>query len=194
MTAKALRRAQYVTIAGGPQRSRLSCAARGLALGALSVVLQQLLAPLVAPDSYQLLLSAVAIGAMYAGVWAGASALLVTASAKWFVFLPAESSLHLFGIGLLLRFGLFVCLGLLICWLGQKMHASRREVRLLSGLLPICAWCKRVRDDQGYWKEVQSYLDEHATHSACPECAAKLLEEANGLHFPPPPDVRPEKQ
>ena len=179
MTAKALRRAQYVTIAGGPQRSRLSCAARGLALGALSVVLQQLLAPLVAPDSYQLLLSAVAIGAMYAGVWAGASALLVTASAKWVVFLPAESSLHLFGIGLLLRFGLFVCLGLLICWLGQKMHASRREVRLLSGLLPICAWCKSVRDEKDQWQPLEVYIHDHSeadfTHGMCPDCARDLV-------------------
>jgi hypothetical protein len=76
MTGTVPERIQYVTISGGQDRSKLSCVGYGLALGALSVVLQKLLAPLVAPDSYQLLLSAVAIGVMYAGVWAGASALL----------------------------------------------------------------------------------------------------------------------
>lgn len=179
MTATLPRSVRYVTIAAGPQRSWLSCAVRGLALGALSVVLQKLLAPLVAPDSYQLLLGAVAIGVMYAGVWAGASALLVTALAKWFVFFPAEGSLHLFGVGPLLRFGLFVCLGLLICWLGQKMHASRREVRLLSGLLPICAWCKRVRDDNDQWQPLETYIHDHSeadfTHGLCPDCARELV-------------------
>jgi CheY-like chemotaxis protein len=66
-----------------------------------------------------------------------------------------------------------------------QLQEALANIRHLQNLLPICAWCKRVRDDQGYWKEVQSYLDEHATHSACPECAAKLLEEADGLHDAP---------
>jgi two-component system, response regulator PdtaR len=76
-----------------------------------------------------------------------------------------------------------------------QLQEALSNIRQLQTLLPICAWCKRVRDDQGYWKEVQSYLDEHATHSACPECATRLLEEANGLQFPGPPEVnrRPEK-
>ena len=179
MTATRPRRVQYVSISTGPERSRSTCAAQGLALGVLSVGLQKLLAPLVAPDSYQLLLGAVAIGVMYAGVWAGASALLVTALAKCFLFFPAESSLHLFSTTLLLRFGLFVCLGLLICWLGQKMHASRREVRLLSGLLPICAWCKRVRDEKDQWQPLEVYIHDHSeadfTHGLCPDCARELV-------------------
>jgi two-component system, response regulator PdtaR len=74
-----------------------------------------------------------------------------------------------------------------------ELQEALANVRQLQTLLPICAWCKRVRDDQGYWKGVQSYLDEHATHSACPECAAKLMEEANGLQFPEPPMTRREQ-
>jgi hypothetical protein len=45
-------------------------------------------------------------------------------------------------------------------------------------LLPICASCKKIRDDKGYWTQVDVYVQEHSeadfTHSICPECAAKL--------------------
>jgi PAS domain S-box-containing protein len=57
-----------------------------------------------------------------------------------------------------------------------RAHAA--EVRALRDLLPICAWCKRIRDDQGYWNSVEMFLREHAaahlTHALCPECAVKL--------------------
>jgi len=52
------------------------------------------------------------------------------------------------------------------------------KVRTLSGLLPICASCKRVRTDSGYWQQIESFLHEHAgaefSHSICPECRKKL--------------------
>jgi two-component system, response regulator PdtaR len=64
-----------------------------------------------------------------------------------------------------------------------QLQDALANVKQLQTLLPICAWCNRIRDDQGYWKEVKSYLNEHATHSACPECAAKLMEETKSLHF-----------
>jgi hypothetical protein len=48
----------------------------------------------------------------------------------------------------------------------------------LQKLLPICAWCKRVRADDGYWQQVERFLVEHAgvrpSHGICPECAYKL--------------------
>jgi GAF domain-containing protein len=48
------------------------------------------------------------------------------------------------------------------------------HVKRLRGLLPICAWCKRIRDDQGYWNQVESYLRSHTevdfTHGICPDC------------------------
>jgi GAF domain-containing protein len=51
------------------------------------------------------------------------------------------------------------------------------KVRVLHGLLPICAWCKRIRDDQGYWNQVDAYLRSHSdldfTHGICPECFEK---------------------
>jgi two-component system, response regulator PdtaR len=73
-----------------------------------------------------------------------------------------------------------------------QLQEALANIRRLQTLLHICAWCKRVRDDMGYWKEVQSYLDEHATHSACPECADRLMKEADGLQFPAPPEIRRE--
>jgi two-component system sensor histidine kinase VicK len=55
------------------------------------------------------------------------------------------------------------------------------KVKVLSGMLPICASCKNIRDDQGYWKQIESYIQEHSeaefTHGLCPECAHKLYPE-----------------
>jgi hypothetical protein len=57
----------------------------------------------------------------------------------------------------------------------RQLQEALAEVRRLSGLLPICAWCKKIRDDGGYWKQVETYLAEHTnasfSHSLCPECA-----------------------
>ncbi|MGO4884571.1 MAG: DUF4118 domain-containing protein [Bryobacteraceae bacterium] len=160
------------------ERSKAWAVGLGLALGAASVALQRILAPVLGPDSYQLLLSAVAIGVMYAGIRAGVSALLVTGLAKLLLFLPRESSLHLSDIRLLVRFGFFLVLGLLICWLGQKLHASQRKLRVMSGLLPICAWCKRIRDEKDQWQQLESYISDHSeadfTHGMCPDCARRL--------------------
>ncbi len=150
----------------------------GLALGAASVALQKLLAQILGTDSYQLLLSAVAISVMYAGIRAGAAALAVTSAAKLFLFLPQESSLHIADVRLLIRFGFFLCLGLLICWLGQKLQASQKKVRVLSGLLPICAWCKRIRDEHDHWEQLEAYIHDHSeadfTHGMCPDCTRKF--------------------
>jgi PAS domain S-box-containing protein len=58
----------------------------------------------------------------------------------------------------------------------KAAHAS--EVKTLRGLLPICAACKRIRDDRGYWDQLERYFKIHAdvnfTHSICPECAQKF--------------------
>lgn len=52
------------------------------------------------------------------------------------------------------------------------------KIRTLSGLLPICASCKNIRDDKGYWNRIEAYIRDHSeaefTHSICPECAKKL--------------------
>jgi hypothetical protein len=58
-----------------------------------------------------------------------------------------------------------------------RMAEALERVKTLHGLLPICAWCKRIRDDKGYWNQVEAYIHEHTgadfTHGICPECLAK---------------------
>lgn len=65
-----------------------------------------------------------------------------------------------------------------------QLQEALGEVHTLSGLIPICSSCKRVRDDDGYWRQVESYLSEHSeaefTHGICPECAARLYPEYQG--------------
>ena len=57
------------------------------------------------------------------------------------------------------------------------MEESLEKVRTLHGLLPICAWCKRIRDDKGYWSQVEAYVHAHTgadfTHGICPDCLEK---------------------
>jgi CheY-like chemotaxis protein len=56
----------------------------------------------------------------------------------------------------------------------QELESALARVKQLSGLLPICAYCKKIRNDQNYWQQVESYLAEHAaaqfTHGICPDC------------------------
>jgi hypothetical protein len=65
----------------------------------------------------------------------------------------------------------------------QRLEAAFGEIRQLSGLLPICAKCKNIRDDKGYWKHIESYIEERSeaefTHSICPDCAKKLYPDAD---------------
>ncbi len=63
----------------------------------------------------------------------------------------------------------------------QELQNALAEVKTLSGLLPICANCKKIRDDQGYWQGVEQYLSTRSqaefTHAICPECLSKLYPE-----------------
>lgn len=64
----------------------------------------------------------------------------------------------------------------------RELDRERAQVKLLSGLLPICSCCKKIRDDDGYWQNVEAYLTRHSdakfTHGYCPECAQRVLDEA----------------
>jgi len=66
----------------------------------------------------------------------------------------------------------------------KKLEDSLAKVKLLSGFIPICASCKKIRDDQGYWKQVEDYIHDHSeaefSHSICPDCAKKLYPDLNG--------------
>jgi hypothetical protein len=63
----------------------------------------------------------------------------------------------------------------------RLQEETEKVARHLSGLLPICAWCKRIRNDAGYWEQVEQYLAKHSdaafTHSICEDCARREVEE-----------------
>ena len=60
----------------------------------------------------------------------------------------------------------------------KDLKAAAAEIRTLSEFIPICANCKKIRDDEGYWEQIESYITKHTggsfSHGICPECAKKL--------------------
>lgn len=65
----------------------------------------------------------------------------------------------------------------------KELREALSEVKQLSGLLPICANCKKIRDDKGYWNQIESYISKHSeakfSHSICVECAKELYPDLN---------------
>lgn len=65
----------------------------------------------------------------------------------------------------------------------KKLEQAIEEIKKLSGLLPICASCKKIRDDKGYWKQIESYISDHSeaefSHGMCPECSEELYGDEN---------------
>jgi len=64
--------------------------------------------------------------------------------------------------------------------ISRELQDALDKVKVLSGLIPICAWCKKVRNDEGYWQQVETYISENSeasfTHGMCPECKEKQLQ------------------
>ncbi len=62
-----------------------------------------------------------------------------------------------------------------------KLQEALAEIKTLKGFIPICASCKKIRDDEGYWNQLEAYLSKHTdavfSHSFCPECAKKYKDE-----------------
>lgn len=65
----------------------------------------------------------------------------------------------------------------------QELKKALSEVKTLQGFLPICCICKNIRDDQGYWNKIESYIRDHSdaefSHGICPECAKKHYPDLN---------------
>ena len=63
----------------------------------------------------------------------------------------------------------------------EELQKALKEVKQLSGFLPICSHCKQIRDDKGYWNQIESYISAHTealfSHSICPDCAKKFYPE-----------------
>ncbi len=69
-----------------------------------------------------------------------------------------------------------------------ELEVALAEVKELRGMLPICAWCKCIRDVDGMWNKLEAYLSKHShatlTHGICPQCMAQMTTEAAGLAPP----------
>jgi len=63
----------------------------------------------------------------------------------------------------------------------NKLQKALDEIKTLKGLIPICASCKKIRDDKGFWNQLESYIEKYSdasfSHSICPECSDKLYIE-----------------
>ncbi|MBA4348910.1 MAG: hypothetical protein C0415_02840 [Thermodesulfovibrio sp.] len=67
----------------------------------------------------------------------------------------------------------------------SELKDALANVKTLSGLLPICASCKKIRNDKGYWDHLETYISEHSeaefSHGLCPDCVKKAYEELDKL-------------
>lgn len=80
----------------------------------------------------------------------------------------------------------------------RQLQAALAEVKVLSGMIPICAWCKNVRSDKGYWQSVEEYVRAHTdakfSHGMCPDCEVKFRREllrGRGVSDSSPPPAGP---
>jgi two-component system sensor histidine kinase TtrS len=82
---------------------------------------------------------------------------------------------------ILLTFCILIAFIIKIIHLNYSLKKALSEVKILSGFLPICSSCKKIRDDSGYWSRIETYIrqrsDAEFSHSICPDCSKKLFEE-----------------
>jgi hypothetical protein len=111
----------------------------------------------------------------------GSVASLILIGLSWLLLVAPFSGLMMtsYTPEFLVRFSISYLIVYLLAFIYelQKSRASKR-LKLLSGLLPICANCKKIRDDRGYWNQIEAYIQKHSdtefSHSICPECAQEL--------------------
>lgn len=77
----------------------------------------------------------------------------------------------------------FVVVAYTVARIHSLLTSARNEVKTLQSFLPICAKCKKIRDDQGSWQAIEAYISEHAevsfSHGLCEQCAAKYMRDIN---------------
>ncbi|MCS7049911.1 MAG: response regulator, partial [Verrucomicrobiae bacterium] len=74
----------------------------------------------------------------------------------------------------------------------RELQDALANIKVLQGLLPICCYCKKIRSDENYWEQVESYISTHAdvqfSHGVCPDCYEKIirpqLDELRRQHAP----------
>ncbi|HMP82142.1 MAG TPA: hypothetical protein PKA41_05470 [Verrucomicrobiota bacterium] len=108
-----------------------------------------------------------------AGLWASVFAAAVWLGVDWFsgrtyswwLIAVWNAGMRLFTFGVL---------AFCLAWIRQELIKEHTQVHELKGLLPICAYCKKIRNDDGYWERIENYIKSHTeadfTHGICPEC------------------------
>jgi len=63
----------------------------------------------------------------------------------------------------------------------RELEDALARIKVLSGIVPICSYCKKIRDDEGFWNQLESYISQHSdalfSHGICPECYEKTIQE-----------------
>lgn len=66
--------------------------------------------------------------------------------------------------------------------IAQRLEKSLAELKILEGILPMCAWCKRIKESDGQWQQLEAYIAEHSSaqfsHGICPTCKDRMLRDA----------------
>lgn len=111
---------------------------------------------------------------------AGGGLLIWGTYVLFFPFIWLLPSLLSIAFGFLVGFHILATLGMVALVIDRiriRAEASEKRVQHLEGLLPICSHCKKIRDDKGYWHQVELYVRDHSqaefSHGICPECAKK---------------------
>lgn len=77
--------------------------------------------------------------------------------------------------------GMYIWRYLSVLRLNRELQKAVETIKTLQGILPICSSCKKIRDDKGYWNQLEAYISQHSeaefSHGICPECAKKLYPE-----------------
>jgi hypothetical protein len=128
---------------------------------------------------------------MIPSLFSGLGAMLIALTGVFYLGLQAEDymkvgtinsivTIIIFTLNLSIYFGL---ISLNSHRLSTDLQSSLNEIKTLKDLLPICSHCKKIRDDKGYWNEIDAYIVEHTeaefSHSICKECADKYYPDMN---------------
>ena len=95
-------------------------------------------------------------------------------------YVYSKSWIEYWNVGM--RLIAFIAIGYLVARIHALLVVAHKKVKTLHGLLPICAKCKKIRDDEGYWHKLEEYISEHSeadfTHGLCESCFRDTLREA----------------
>ena len=75
----------------------------------------------------------------------------------------------------------FIIFGFAVGHIISRLEKALYDIKILSGLLPICSSCKKIRDEKGYWNQIESYIRDHSeaefSHGICDECYKKVIQK-----------------